>query len=368
MEHRYARHRGDPVAQSPPPGSGPPPVWDVLRQGGHLPRPHPGTYNRGRRAGSPAIPSESVAGFARALYSNVSRNRLLSDAHAPTLCYRRPDEPGASPPSTGTPAPPRVRRVRVRRPFRRGPMVRRRFRRGPVVRRRTPVPPPVVSVRGGPSGQRRRRRDRLLQRVRGRGRRAATRLERERIRRGSSVRGRDCGSRTVEERWRRRARGGGRGGQEAPEVGGERARETAHEQLERSVRPTARSGAGRRRRTQAVQVRDAPDGPDVHRGPARPARPATDGHRRPHDCGRQTVSPAVLRVPAAAVNAVSSYRLTHHRLARCIHTVHRPPCEGVILFERNIKKKKKKITQKPNQVLFKAIAFCSYSITYQYQN
>lgn len=210
------------------------------------------------------------------------------------------DERGAS--SVATLA---VRRVRLR-PF------------SVVVRRRgqTPVSP-ALSGRPfrGPFGERWQRwqlwwraaRKRLPRWLR---RRCATRLWTMLRDRGGTGRNRE--PRTADQ-LRRRVRDDGRDrGQKAPEVGGERAREAAHEQPERSVRPTARSGAGRGRRTQAVQVRDTPDGPDVHRSPARSSRwPAAGGrppwpgpvggHRRP------SVSRAVIRVPAP-VSPVPSTR------------------------------------------------------------
>lgn len=73
--------------------------------------------------------------------------------------------------------------------------------------------------------------------------------------------------------------GGGRGQSEAQEAGGERARTASHERAERGVRPAPGRGAGRGRRPQAVQVRDAADGPHVHRGPARAAGPRPDAGR-----------------------------------------------------------------------------------------
>lgn len=144
---------------------------------------------------------------------------------------------------------------RVRRPFRRLAMVRRLSRLGGVrrtVRR-------LFDVRG----HHRRLRDGLL---------------------------------FDEQRQRARTAGGpsgGRGLSQATAVGGERARAAPHEQLERSVRPAPRSGAVRGRRTQTVQIRNAPDGPDVHRRAARPARRAAQGRRvagqrrRLHDDGQR---------------------------------------------------------------------------------
>lgn len=104
-----------------------------------------------------------------------------------------------------------------------------------------------------------------------------------------------CGQR----RWRRsRFRTERRSGRRRPEtaaVGGERARETPHEQPERGVRPAPGRGARGRRRPQAVQIRNAPDGPDVHRRLARSARRTAARDRG----DRSTVFPVATGAPVS---------------------------------------------------------------------